>query len=150
MTQLREATRREGAGRSKRLAPPCMLRSCDTAAIAGDVLCTDHDRRYRRSCPFCGKSMKDAAIARGACGRCLQRTWVREALQKAQRAAIDAGVAPREWAGFALTGYADLRSLAPRGFAGVGRTMRMAALGLSVLLAVLLVALAARRSKRQT
>jgi CHAT domain-containing protein len=73
-----------------------------------------------------------------------------EALQKAQRAAIDAGVVPREWAGFALSGYADLRSLAPRGFAGVGRPMRMAALGLSVLLAILLVTLAVRRSKRQT
>jgi hypothetical protein len=84
MTRAPEVTRREGAGRSKRLAPPCMIGSCDTAAIAGDVLCRDHDRRYRRSCPFCGTSMKDAAIARGACGCCLQKTWVKEAIQKAE------------------------------------------------------------------
>jgi hypothetical protein len=61
-----------------------MINRCQRPAIAGDVLCADHDRRYRRSCPFCGKGMKDAAIVRGACGCCLQKTWVREALQKAE------------------------------------------------------------------
>ena len=53
------------------VAEPCMINRCQRLAIAGDVLCADHDRRYRRSCPFCGKGMKDAAIARGACGCCL-------------------------------------------------------------------------------
>ena len=83
MTRLHEATGTTGAGRTERLAPACMINGCERPAIAGDVLCRDHDRRYRRSCPFCGKSMKDAAIARGACGNCWQRPWVRDAIQKA-------------------------------------------------------------------
>lgn len=60
-------------------AESCMINGCNFPAIAGDVLCRDHDRRYRRSCPFCGKRMQDAAIARGACGCCWQKTWVKEA-----------------------------------------------------------------------
>ena len=64
-------------------AEPCMINRCKLPAIAGDVLCRDHDRRYRKSCPFCGKGMTDIAIERGAYGTCRQRTWVREAIQKA-------------------------------------------------------------------
>jgi hypothetical protein len=67
-------------------APPdpgerCLIKNCVRPAIAGDVLCRDHDRRHRRSCPFCGKAMTDQAIARGACGCCWQKKEVKEALQ---------------------------------------------------------------------
>jgi len=81
MTRLREATGTTGAGRTQRLAPACMINRCELPAIAGDVLCRDHDRRYRKSCSFCGGSMTDISISRGACGNCWRMQWVKEVLR---------------------------------------------------------------------
>ena len=81
MTRLREATR-AGAGREARPAPMCLIRTCDERTIAGDVLCAAHDQLYRRCCPFCGSSMTDVSISRGACGICWQKKGGKEALRE--------------------------------------------------------------------
>lgn len=83
MTRLREATG-AGTGQAARPAPACLIRTCDERAIAGDVLCPVHDQLYRRCCPFCGRSMTDVSIERGACGICWQRTWVKEVLRESR------------------------------------------------------------------
>jgi len=72
--ELRELLRNDPGGALRALLPAFFAaddeRHRHLIALAGDVLCRDHDRRYRKSCPFCGVSMTDISISRGACGNC--------------------------------------------------------------------------------